>query len=125
MSLADLKDLCEEIGVTVVEYPLEEACGYALWVEGTPYVYIAEHLTGPEKVITGYHELAHILYHPSHPEVFERTGNLWNMNKCNRQAEIVGVVAWMPEIRRLTVEEISEEFEVSIKLAQFRHELGY
>lgn len=124
LCLADLTDYCERHGIEVVFADLEDADGYALWVSSVPYIYIASHLRGPEKVITGYHELAHILYHPPHPEVFSRVGNLWNWSKCDRQAEIVGVVAWMPEIKGLVVEEVTERFGVPLDVAKFRVELN-
>lgn len=120
LCLADLSDYCERQQIELVEYPLEDADGYALWVSSVPYIYVANHLRGPEKVITGYHELAHILYHPSHPEVFKRTGDLWNWSKCDRQAEIVGVLAWMPEVVGLSVEEVMTRFGVSRGIAEFR-----
>ena len=120
LCLADLTDYCEGHGIEVVFDDLEDADGYALWVGRVPYIYIGRHLRGPEKVITGYHELAHILYHPPHPEVFRRTGDLWNWSKCDRQAEVVGVVAWMPYVNGLTVEQVMQQFGVSRAVSNFR-----
>jgi Zn-dependent peptidase ImmA (M78 family) len=122
LSLADLNRVCDSLGIEVVEYPLEDATGYVLWIAMSAHIYIADGLRGPEKVVTDFHELAHILYHPPHPEVFERTGGLWNTDKCQRQAEIVGVVAWMPEreVRGCTTEELMKKFGVSREVAAFR-----
>ncbi len=122
LSLSDLYQLCNEAGIETVEYDLTDADGYALWVGGTPYIYIGERLTAAEKVITGYHELAHILYHPEQPEVLRRCGH-WNWSKCDRQAEIVGCVAWMPDVGAMTVGQISGEFAVSREVASFRASL--
>jgi hypothetical protein len=76
--------------------------------------------------ITANHETAQILYHPSHPKVFERSGNLWNWSKCNRQAEIVGAVAWMPLATAdgLSVDELMREFGVRREVAEFRASLN-
>ena len=123
LCLSDLTDYCERHQIEVVFADLEDADGYALWVGGVPYIYIAHHLRGPEKVITGYHELAHILYHPPHPEVFRRTGNLWNWRKCDRQAEIVGQLAWMPNVAGLSVDQVMAQFGVSHEVAVFRLQL--
>ena len=122
LSYIDLNCMCESLGIEVVEFPLKKARGYALWAGPVPYIYVADHLSGPEKVITGFHELAHILYHPTHPEAFCRAGNLWNWGKCDRQAEIVGVIAWMPYslARGLSVEELMEGFGVRREVAEFR-----
>jgi Zn-dependent peptidase ImmA (M78 family) len=125
LCLADLTDYCERHRIEVVFADLQDADGYALWAGSASYIYIASHLRGPEKVITAYHELAHILYHPPHPEVFKRTGDLWNWSKCDRQAEIVGEVAWMPEseVRGLQVEELMRSYGVSRPVAEFRSQL--
>jgi Zn-dependent peptidase ImmA (M78 family) len=125
LSLADFYEFAESLSVEVIEYPFIQDAGCAFWVGVTPYIYYSSKLTGPEQVITCYHELAHILYHPSRPEVFRRTGDLWNMSKCDRQAEIVGVIAWMPEtvVRGLSVDDLMNEFGVSRKLAEFRSAL--
>jgi Domain of unknown function (DUF955). len=123
LCLADLTDYCERHGIEVVFADLEDADGYALWVSGAPYIYIAQHLRGPEKVITGYHELAHILYHPSHPEVFRRVGNLWNWSKCDRQAEVVGVVAWIPNCYNLSTSDLMQIYGVGWEIALFRSKL--
>jgi Zn-dependent peptidase ImmA (M78 family) len=120
LCLADLTDYCEQHRIEIVFADLEDADGYALWASSAPYIYIARHLRGPEKVITGYHELAHILYHPPHPEIFRRTGNLWNWSKCDRQAEIVGELAWMPDVAGLSIDQVMARFSVSREVAEFR-----
>jgi Zn-dependent peptidase ImmA (M78 family) len=122
LSLVDFYELSEALGVEVVDYPFEQDAGQAFWVGDIPYVYYSSLLPGPEQVITCYHELAHILYHPPRPEVFKRTGDLWNWSKCDRQAEIVGVVAWMPESKG-SVEQLMAEFGVGREVAEFRHSL--
>lgn len=126
LSLVDFYELSESLGVEVVDYPFEQDAGYAFWVGDIPYVYYSNRLSGSEQVITCYHELAHILYHPPRPEVFKRTGNLWNWSKCDRQAEIVGVVAWMPEpmVHDMTVSDLMREFGVRREVAEFRINLS-
>ncbi|HKP85605.1 MAG TPA: ImmA/IrrE family metallo-endopeptidase [Blastocatellia bacterium] len=124
LALSDFYELAESLGVEIVEYPFRRDAGQAFWVGATPYVYYSSWLSGPEQVITCYHELAHILYHPSRPEVFKRTGDLWNMSKCDRQAEIVGVIAWIPDTQRLSVEGLMEAYGVNREIAEFRAGLG-
>ncbi|HEY7544432.1 MAG TPA: ImmA/IrrE family metallo-endopeptidase [Blastocatellia bacterium] len=120
---SDLEALCTDLGIELIQAHLKDADGYAFWVDGTPYIFVADHLSGPEKVIAGFHELCHILYHSEHSSIFRRCGNLWNWSKCDRQAEIVGAVAWMPDVRGLSVEEVMEEFGVSRDVALFRSQV--
>ncbi len=118
LSLMDFYSVCEQLGIEAVEYTLDGADGYALWAGGSPYIYISNRLPGPEKVIAGFHEIAHILYHPNDPKPLK----FFNYGKADRQAAIVGAVAWMPG--RLawgqTVEGLMEEFGVSREVASFR-----
>lgn len=123
LQLEDFELLAAGLGVTVVEAELEEADGYAFWVDGSPYIYLKAKLSYAKKVIAAYHELAHILYHPADRGVFKRTGrDLWNWSKCDRQAEIVGAIAWMPdtEARGLSVEELMEFYGVEREVGEFR-----
>lgn len=126
LSFSDFRGACSEIGIFVVRHSLRDAYGYAFWLGSVPYIYLASYLCGSELVITAYHELAHIIYHPSHPEIFKRTGNLWNWSKCHRQAEIVGVMAWMPHriADGMTADELMREFGVRRKVAEFRASLN-
>jgi Zn-dependent peptidase ImmA (M78 family) len=125
LTLDDLGNLCDDCGIVVVEIELD-ADGHAVWLGGQPFVYINSLLPYSERVITGFHELAHILYHPSDRQVFKRTGrDLWNWSKCDRQAEIVGLLAWMPETqaRGLNAEELMKRFQVRRQSAEFRSNL--
>jgi Zn-dependent peptidase ImmA (M78 family) len=126
LTLDDLGNLCDDCGIVVVETALEED-GLAIWLDGQPFVYINRLLPYAERVITGFHELAHILYHPIDKEVFRRTGlDLWNWSKCDRQAEVVGTVAWMPEpqVRGLSPETLMQRFGVRRESAEFRARLN-
>lgn len=126
LTFDDLENLCDECGIIVVEEPLEDAEGYAFWIGSTPFIYINAVLPYPEKVITGFHELAHILYHPpSEDATFLRRYANWNWSKCDRQAEIVGCIAWMPdsEARGRSVEELMDRYEVMRDVAEFRSQL--
>jgi Zn-dependent peptidase ImmA (M78 family) len=123
LQLEDFERLATGLGIAVVEAALDEADGYAFWVDRSPYIYLKENLSYAKKVIAAYHELAHILYHPADRGVFRRTGrDLWNWPKCDRQAEIVGSIAWMPdsEARSLTVEELMEFYGIEREVAEFR-----
>lgn len=126
LTLGDLEKFCDECGVIMVEESLEDAEGYAFWIDSTPFIYINAFLSYPEKVITGFHELAHILYHPpSEDAIFLRRHANWNWSKCDRQAEIVGCIAWMPdsEARGRSVEELMARYEVMREVAEFRSQL--
>lgn len=125
LTLDDLGNICDDCGIAIVEMPLEDD-GYAVWLEADPFVYINSQLPYSEQVITGFHELAHILYHPNTQDRLRlrRLAN-WNWSKCDRQAEIVGCVAWMPDalVCGLRAEEMTELFDVRRESAEFRAQL--
>ncbi|MEW6129612.1 MAG: ImmA/IrrE family metallo-endopeptidase [Acidobacteriota bacterium] len=126
LSLDALGNLCDECGITLEELELD-ADGLALWEDAEPYIYINSQLKYSERVITGFHELTHILYHTPRPEIFRRQSNCcWNFSKQDRQAEIVGLVAWMPEAatRGLSVESLMLKFDVRRESAEFRASLN-
>lgn len=120
LTLVDFYELAYSLGIEVVEYPFDRDCGHAFWIGAQPYVYYSSRLPGPEQVITCYHELAHILYHPVIPAGFKRERSFFNFDKWQRQAEIVGVVAWMPSVEYMTAEYIMREYGVSRETASFR-----
>jgi Zn-dependent peptidase ImmA (M78 family) len=76
--------------------------GLAFWLDGRAFVYINSLLPYSERVITGFHELAHILYHPTDNQILHRRA-LWNWSKCDRQGQY--------EVRRE-----SAEFRASLDL---------
>jgi Zn-dependent peptidase ImmA (M78 family) len=96
------------------------------WQRTGPIIDIADDIFGPELIVTAFHELAHVLYHPAHPRIFRRAGNLWNWSKCHRQAEIIGVIAWMPLTIAdgLSADELMREFGVRREVAEFRASLN-
>ena len=120
--LTDLDGLCDELDIEVVQLPMRRLHGVALEDGGFRYLYINRLLDGAEKVIAGFHEYCHLTSHSLNVAVFKSTGGLWNLDKYERQAQIVGTVALMPEpaIRHLSVEEIMREFSVSRRIAEFR-----
>lgn len=126
LTLDDLCRVCDESGVVLIEMDLL-ADGLALWSDAQPFIYINTRLSYSEKVITGFHELTHILYHPSQPEIFKRQKNCcWNFSKQDRQAEIIGLVAWMPEsqARGLSPASLMAQFNVRRESAEFRASLN-
>lgn len=127
LTLDTLEKYCATQSIICTELPLIEADGYAFYQHRIPHIYYSSRLPYPQKVITGYHELCHILIDAPDPEMFKRQNpRCWNFNKWDRKAEIVGVVAWMPETRArgLSVEELMREFDVSRDSAEFRASLN-
>jgi Zn-dependent peptidase ImmA (M78 family) len=106
--------------------PLRALHGAAVEEDGFQYLIINSLLRGAEKVIAGFHEFCHLTDHVLDVDVFHFTGNLWNVNKYERQANIVGVIALMPapSIQGLSVEDIMREFGVRREIAEFRASLG-
>lgn len=124
-SLPDLYNICDELEVNVGRIPMQYLHG-CCFVEGNEvYLYVNSLLRGPEQVVAGFHEYCHITDHCFDVEVFESTGGLWNLNKRERQAQIIGVVALMPapSIHGMNVEDIMREFGVRREIAEFRASL--
>jgi Zn-dependent peptidase ImmA (M78 family) len=120
--LNDLYRLCEQLDIEVVQFPMRQLHGAALEDDGFRYLYINRLLSTPERVIAGFHEYCHLTSHSLDVAVFKSTGGLWNLDKYERQAQIVGAVALMPEpaVCSLSVEEIMREFSVDLRIAEFR-----
>ncbi|MGH9764681.1 MAG: ImmA/IrrE family metallo-endopeptidase, partial [Blastocatellia bacterium] len=93
---------------------------------GRPFIYINSLLSHPEQVIAGFHEFHHLTDHALNTDVFLSTGNLWNRSKYEYQAQVVGVLAYMPDplVWGLSAEEIQSCFGVTRQLARFRASLG-
>ena len=121
-SLNDLGRLCDELEIEVVQMPLRRLHGVALEDDGYKYLYINSRLSGPEKVIAGFHEYCHLTSHSLEMSILKSTGGLWNLQKYERQAQIIGTVALMPdpELSGLSIEEVMQEFGVSRQIAEFR-----
>jgi Zn-dependent peptidase ImmA (M78 family) len=121
-SLNDLGRLCDELEIEVVQMPLRRLHGVALEDDGYKYLYINSRLSGPEKVIAGFHEYCHLTSHSLEMSILKSTGGLWNLQKYERQAQIIGTVALMPDpaLSGLSIEEVMQEFGVSRQIAEFR-----
>jgi Zn-dependent peptidase ImmA (M78 family) len=120
--LEDLSLLCERRGIEFIEIPLLTLHGCALCRDGIPFLYINSRLSRPEKVIAGFHEFCHLTDHSLEMGVVNSSGNFWNLSKLERQAQLVGVLAWMPQAlaRGLSVEELIIRFGVKREVATFR-----
>lgn len=120
--LDDLLHECERRDIFVDLVPFQRIHGISFHDKGQPCLLVNSLLTDAEKIIAGYHELTHLLDQADDVSVFLSLGNLWNHSKAERHAQTVGVIALMPDaaVWGLTVDEISEQFQVSRKLAEFR-----
>jgi Zn-dependent peptidase ImmA (M78 family) len=72
LSLDALGNYCDQNGIVVFEVPLSEADGYAFYQGDIPHLFFNAKLNYAERVISAYHELAHLLLHTPDPEVFRR-----------------------------------------------------
>jgi len=114
------------IGIEVKLRHLVKAYGRSYWKGGVPRIDLPLNIDGPELLISAWHEVCHLLYHPAEKAPFTRYGNLWNWSKCDRQAEIIGVMAWMPHgpADLMTPDELMKEFGVRREVAEFRASLN-
>jgi Zn-dependent peptidase ImmA (M78 family) len=125
LTLGDLSRLCDERHIELVQTRMRSYHGVALEDDGYSYIYINSLLSEPERIIAGYHEYCHIADHCLDMSIRKSTGSFWNLTKYERQAQVIGTVALMPEswIRGLSVEGIGREFGVSRGIAEFRASL--
>lgn len=112
----------ERLGIRIKEMPFRELHGVSVVHKGRPYIRINSHLTEADKTIALAHEFAHVLLHPPTRAPYLSSGSLWNIERAEREAQSVGVVALMPKHTLIgrNVWEIAEEFEVSWQVVQFR-----
>lgn len=122
LTLRDLDLLCSLQNIDVVFTRLRGLHGAALENEGYKYLYINSLLSEPEQVIAGFHEYCHLTDQVVDSNILLSTGGLWNVNKYERQAQIVGVVALMPKlvVEGMTVGDLMHEFGVRREIAEFR-----
>ncbi len=95
-TLDDLHQYCYTHGIYADEVRLRRLHGCCFYHGQVPCLVISAGLSPMEKIVAGYHELAHLLLHEVGTEVFCSTGNLWNEVKIERQAQIAGVIALLP-----------------------------
>lgn len=115
-------EVCDAYGVKVLQRPMRILHGLAMQGKKRPYIIINSTLTGPEKVIAVGHEFTHITDQILETSLFLSTGNLWNLSKFDRQAQIVGVVGLIPEphITGKTAEDLMRDFGIKRAVAEFR-----
>jgi Zn-dependent peptidase ImmA (M78 family) len=119
--LDDLFAHCDDRHIEVVWRPMRVAHGCSFYDEGEPYICLNPLVSKPEQIIAGWHEYLHITEHVPGVTTFS-TGTFFNLSKFEYQAQVVGVMALMPDvmIRWLNEEEIMGEFGVSQDIARFR-----
>jgi hypothetical protein len=122
LCLNDLYVLCEERGIEPVEIPMLTLHGCAFNQDGIPFLYINSRLSRAEKVIAGFHEFCHLTDHSLEIGGFKSSGSCWSLSKIERQAQLIGVLAWMPQAQAagLSVEELVAQYSVKPQIARFR-----
>lgn len=123
LSLTDLFEICEEQDYCVIETPLRELHGCSFYDDdGQPCMTLNVLLPEGEKTIAGWHEFAHLYDQAPTPSVFCSTGNLWNNRKNERQAQVIGLLALMPDVEvvGMTAADLVEQYGVSYKTAEQR-----
>ncbi|HYL99767.1 MAG TPA: ImmA/IrrE family metallo-endopeptidase [Blastocatellia bacterium] len=121
LTLQDLAAHCEDRRIDLVQLPLRRAHGCSIYEAREPMIYINSLLSEPEKIIAGFHEYLHITDGVV-AQAYWSTGTFWNLSKLEYQAQVVGVMALMPDelVKWSTEDEICREFNVSRRTARFR-----
>jgi Zn-dependent peptidase ImmA (M78 family) len=127
LNLLDLRALCGVAGIEIVRISFEYLHGYPLYEEGVPYLFINRNLNRSERIIAGFHEFCHFMEHGVFVSRLLSTGNIKNLSRLERQAQIVGTVSLMPAplIIGMTVEDLMRRFEIRREIAEFRASLRF
>jgi len=127
LSLPDLFATCEADSIEVFRTPFDSLHGCAFFEENTPFIFINSTLPAAEQVIAGWHEYDHLTRHILQSNcpyncVFTSSGGMVNLSRMEREAQIVGALALMPDplVAGLSLEDMMREFGVSRITAQFR-----
>jgi Zn-dependent peptidase ImmA (M78 family) len=85
-------------------------------------MFINDSLSLSEQIVAGFHEFAHLLFHPLDCCDFTSDAFAWNLSKAERQAQSVGVISLMPtsQIVGMMTEDLMREYDVSRRTAEFR-----
>jgi Zn-dependent peptidase ImmA (M78 family) len=122
LTLDDFFYECDRRGVAADLIPMRRAHGLFFYDEGEACIAINRLISEPEQIVAAYHELTHLLDHAADPAVFLSVGDLWNHHRFETQANIIGVIALMPDraVYGATAGELMERFGVSRAIAEFR-----
>lgn len=122
LTLDDLNFECERRGIIADGIPLAAIHGYSMCDDDGAAMIINSLLSQPEQIIAGFHELTHLIDQADDPGIFLSNGNLWNRAREERDANIIGVIALMPdrEVAGLSACDIMERWQVSRAVAEFR-----
>lgn len=122
LCLRDLEQQCEARNIDFIIRPLRTLHGIAIELHEFDFVYVNSLIPDPLKTIAGFHELFHILHHIGDTKRCLSTGGVSCLSKNEFQAQVVGVVALMPDslVASMSVNDIMREFEVSRQIAEFR-----
>src|ERR1044072_2447294 len=125
LNLLDLRALCGAVGIEIVLAAFEYLHGYPLYESDAPYLFVNCNLNCSEQIIAGFHELCHFLEHGLFIGRFLSIGQMSNLSRLEREAEIVGTVSLMPAplITGMTVEDLMRKFDVRREIAEFRASL--
>ena len=121
LSLDDLYAHCDDRRIEIVWQSMRLAHGCSFYEQGKPFICLNPLVLPSEQTIAGWHEYLHLTEHVAEQATFS-TGAFFNLSKMEYQAQVVGVMALMPDplVRWACEDELMGEFAVSRKIARFR-----
>jgi Zn-dependent peptidase ImmA (M78 family) len=84
LDLQAIYEQCERYGLVSRELRFRRYHGLSFHLEGVPFLYINTLVLPAERVIAGWHEFAHLMYHPDDACVFTSKGSLYRLSKAER-----------------------------------------
>lgn len=122
LSLDDLAIECDRRGIDLIEIPMRRLHGCSWTDEFGPCIYLNRLVPIQQRTIAGWHEFAHLQLHLTDSQVLMSAGSLRNRGKFEREAETIGVIAFLPLalIQGMSAETIAATFGLPKKTANFR-----
>lgn len=95
LSEGDFYRVCKRLRVNVVEMPLRTN-GFYYRVMGRDYIAIDSRLSGPQKLLVQFHELAHFLLHTPESGATANFHGIGRKTRQEREADIFAVCSLIP-----------------------------
>lgn len=113
---------CDRLGYCAQEGHLRKLHGCSFYDSEGPCLVVNSLISPAERAIAGWHEFAHLTFDMKDARVFFSHGRFFSRRKIERKAQMVGVLAWMPdgECWGFTVPELIERYDVPRGVAEFR-----
>jgi Zn-dependent peptidase ImmA (M78 family) len=96
LTYQDLESECIKRDICLYEVPMRRLHGLSWTDDDGAFICLNRNLYPAAKLLAGWHELAHILLHPTERHLLASRGDLWNRRKEESEAHAVAAIAVCP-----------------------------